>query len=142
MFIAYFLFIKLIVNLITLLSIMFVQKKMDIQWVQSICMSFKGTTEDLKWEHNLCFCVKEKIFCILNIDHTPPTLGIKVTAEEFELLISEKGINPSPYLSRGNWITINNETTLTRIELEEFIKQSYVIIKNKLPKRIQSELSE
>jgi hypothetical protein len=44
---------------------------MDIEILRQICLSFPATTEDVKWETNLCFCAAGKIFCIANLE--PPS---------------------------------------------------------------------
>lgn len=35
---------------------------MDIEVMRSICQSFPGVTEDVKWEHDLVFSVGLKMF--------------------------------------------------------------------------------
>jgi predicted DNA-binding protein (MmcQ/YjbR family) len=37
---------------------------MEIEDLEKICKSFKGVTEDIKWEDHLCFNVGNKMFLI------------------------------------------------------------------------------
>lgn len=114
---------------------------MEIQDFQDFCLKLNGVTEDLKWDHNLCFCVRDKIFCILNIDAHPLTFGIKLSPDKFEEIIQIEGARISPYLARGNWLLISLHSSLNRKEIEQLILESYEIIKGKLSKRIQAELA-
>lgn len=113
---------------------------MEVEDFQNICLSLPGVTEDLKWDHNLCFCVKEKIFCMVDLDVYPHSFGIKVSAEEFESLIERDGIKQAPYMAKNSWIKIDTKSQFDRSELKSLILASYQLIKSKLPKRVQKEL--
>ena len=113
---------------------------MDIEVIQQFCLNLTATTEDLKWDHNLCYCVKDKIFCIISLDETPPTIGVKLSPEDFEEWITRDGVTQSPYLARGNWIKITDTNQISPVEIQELIINSYQIIRGKLTKKVQAEL--
>ncbi len=41
---------------------------MNLQTLEEICMAFKGTQQDVKWEEHLCFVVGEKMYRMKNIN--------------------------------------------------------------------------
>ena len=43
---------------------------MEIEDIEKICKSFKGVTEDIKWEDHLCFSVGEKMFVVSSMKET------------------------------------------------------------------------
>ena len=59
-----------------------------------------GTTEDVKWGQDLCFCVGGKMFAAVNLE-PPHQLGFKCTPESSRELIEREGIIPAPYLARA-----------------------------------------
>jgi predicted DNA-binding protein (MmcQ/YjbR family) len=43
-------------------------------------------TEDVKWGHDLCFCIAGKMFAAIDLN-PPHALGFKCTPEEFAELV-------------------------------------------------------
>ena len=41
---------------------------MTIEEIQKICKSLHSVTEDIKWEHDLCFCIGGKMFVVVGLD--------------------------------------------------------------------------
>ena len=112
---------------------------MDIEILRSVCLSFPIVTEDVKWETNLCFCVGGKIFCIANLE-PPHTFSFKVTDAEFEELAGSEGFKPAPYLARAKWVLVTDSSKLSRKDLKDYLKQSYDLIKVKIPKKQRKDL--
>jgi predicted DNA-binding protein (MmcQ/YjbR family) len=112
---------------------------MDIEWLRSYCLSFPGTSEDIKWGNDLCFLVAEKMFCVTNLE-PPLHITFKVTDEEFEELSQRDGFIPAPYMARNKWVMVQNVNKVSKNEWKQFIEQSYNLIKSKLPKKKQQEL--
>jgi predicted DNA-binding protein (MmcQ/YjbR family) len=71
--------------------------------LRRICRALPGTTEDVKWEKDLCFCVGGKMFAAVNLE-APHQLGFKCTSEAFGELTEREGIIPAPYLARAMWV--------------------------------------
>lgn len=113
---------------------------MTIDQIRSIASKLPHVTEDIKWGADLCFCIAKKMFCVTSLEG-PVKVALKVTDEEFEELTDKEGIIPAPYMARNKWVMVSNESRLPARELQRLIKQSYEIIKSKLPKKLQRSLS-
>ena len=112
---------------------------MTLQEIIDYCDSLPFTDKDLKWEHNLCFLICEKIFCIGSLDEEF-SISFKTNETDFEMLTHRADINPAPYLGRSRWVNIKKPDALSKDEWEEFIKRSYNIIKAKLPRSKRDKL--
>lgn len=107
---------------------------MDIIQLRDLGLSFPKTTEDIKWDNDLCFSILGKMFCIANLG-TPFRFSIKVEQEELSELLNHNGVKPAPYLARYNWILIENETSLSDMELRRLLKKSYLLVLDGIPKK-------
>ena len=96
-------------------------------------------TEDVKWGHDLCFLIGGKIFCVTGFSSVLK-VSLKVREEEFEQLSVKNGIIPAPYLARHKWIFIQEEKCFSKKEWEQYIRQSYELVKEKLPKKVREQL--
>ena len=112
---------------------------MDIDDLGRICHQNKSVTEDIKWGHDLCYLVGEKMFCVAAID-PPLTVAFKVLPEEFEELLLKPGIIPAPYMARNMWVKVMNLGVFTKREWEYYISQSYELVKSKIPKKTREKL--
>jgi predicted DNA-binding protein (MmcQ/YjbR family) len=112
---------------------------MDIEMLRSVCLSFPGANEDVKWGADLCFCVGEKMFCVTSLE-PPHTFSFKVTDAEFEYLSESEGFKPAPYLARAKWILVTNSSKLSKKDLKYYLQQSYELIKAKIPRKQRKEL--
>ena len=113
---------------------------MEIEDIQKICKTFKGVTEDIKWEDHLCFNVGKKMFLITAPDKVPPSATFKVSDEEFETLPERQGFIPAPYMARYKWIYVDDINRMSKIEWQKYLKQSYNLIYAKLPLKIRKEI--
>lgn len=109
---------------------------MNIEDIQAFCKKLPGVKEDIKWGADLCFCIVEKMFCVIPLEGEL-TITFKVKDEEFDELVAREGIKPAAYLARNKWITVLDVTSLNRKELEGYIKQSYELVKAKLPRKLR-----
>lgn len=112
---------------------------MNTETLRAFCMALPGVTEDIKWEAHLCFSIGAKMFVMCDIDG-PLTASLKVNPEDFEFLTGRLGVKPSPYLARHHWLKIENAGALSDAEWEQYVRQSYGLVKAKLPKKLQREL--
>ena len=111
---------------------------MENDFIRTICLKFPDVTEDIKWGHDLCFLIGEKMFCVTGAEGEFG-VSLKVNDEEFEELSTRDGIIPAPYLARHRWIFVNNPKCFSKKEWEHYLKQSYELIKSKLKtKKISS----
>jgi predicted DNA-binding protein (MmcQ/YjbR family) len=107
---------------------------MDIEILRTICKQLPAVTEDIKWGHDLCFSVANKIFCVTGLE-APLKISFKVKDEEFEELSRTRDIIPAPYLARYKWVLVEKPDRFTRKEWKHYIKQSYEIVRSRLPKK-------
>jgi predicted DNA-binding protein (MmcQ/YjbR family) len=108
-----------------------------VDMVRAICRKLPAVTEDLKWGHDLCFCVAGKMFTVVSLE-PPHSIAFKCTPESFSDLIEREGIIPAPYLARNLWVQEQAlGEALERRELEPLIHTAYGLIVAKLPKSRQ-----
>ena len=114
---------------------------MNIEDLQQLCNSLPAVTEDIKWEHDLCFCIGGKMFCVVGLNQTPTTASFKVLADEFEELSSRIGFKPAPYVARYKWVLAEDITNLSPAQWQHYVTQSYTLVKDKLPAKVRKELN-
>ena len=112
---------------------------MDIETLRSFCSKFPGVTEDVKWGHDLCFCVGGKMFCVTSLE-PPHHFSFKVAEEEFDELSGSPGFEPAPYLARAKWVLCTDSAKLNKKNLKEYLEKSYEMIKTKLSRKQRKEL--
>ena len=112
---------------------------MTIDSIRAYCHTLAGTTEDVKWEHDLCFSVGAKMFCVAGLE-APFSCSFKVNDEEFEELSSRAGFIPAKYMARAKWVTVDNSAKLSKEEWKSYVNQSYELVKGKLTKKLKQEL--
>src|SRR3982750_1696912 len=112
---------------------------MDIDQLRELCLSLKGVTEDIKWEHDLCFSIGGKMFCVASLD-PPFGCSFKVKDEEFEELSTREGFTPAPYRARAKWVKVTEPASMNQKEWSDRIRQSYDLVKSKLTKKLREEL--
>jgi len=113
---------------------------MTIEMVRSICRALPDTTEDIKWGHDLCFCIGGKMFAVVNLE-ARHSIAFKCTPETFGELVERPGIIPAPYMARNMWVQEQElGEVLGRRELELLIRASYELVVARLPKSRQPKL--
>lgn len=114
---------------------------MDLELLDEICLGFKGATQDIKWENDLCFLIGKKMFAATGLTG-PMKVSFKVLVEEFEELTSRNGIIPAPYLARYHWVLVTDPDGLSLEEWKHYLRQSYDLVFQKLPKKLQKLILE
>jgi predicted DNA-binding protein (MmcQ/YjbR family) len=110
---------------------------MTIESLRAFCRKLPEVTEDIKWGHDLCFCVAGKMFSVVNLER-PHSIAFKCTPERFGELIERPGIIPAPYMARNMWVQEQElGEVLDRREIEALVKESYELVVAKLPKSRQ-----
>ena len=114
-----------------------------VEWVRRFCLSLPQVTEKVRWEHNLLFCIGEKMFCVANLEpaQSPGRIAFKCTPEKFAELVEVEGLIPAPYMARNHWVSVRDMNALRRAELEELIHHSYRLVLERLPKKTQVALA-
>jgi predicted DNA-binding protein (MmcQ/YjbR family) len=107
---------------------------MTVDTLRTICRTLPNVTEDIKWGHDLCFCVAGKMFTVVNLER-PHSVAFKCTPETFGELIERPGIIPAPYMARNMWVQEQElGDALDRHELASLVRTSYELVVSKLPK--------
>jgi len=44
---------------------------MTIEGLQQLCAELPSVTQEVKWEHDLCFCIGGNMFLVLPLERTP-----------------------------------------------------------------------
>jgi predicted DNA-binding protein (MmcQ/YjbR family) len=114
---------------------------MEIEEIQQFCLSLPGVTEEIKWEHNLCFSVAGKLFLLVSLDETPPRASFKVPEDDFDEICCKTGYRQAPYFARNKWVMVEDITLPPRDEWKAFITNSYGLVKMKLPAKTRKEIS-
>ncbi len=112
---------------------------MNIEDLREFCLSLPSVTEDIKWENNLAFSVGGKMFCLADLD-PPLRVSFKVPEERFEEITSIEGIIQAPYFARAKWVSVTDESVLSRAEWEHHLRTSYELVKSNLPKKTRDSL--
>ena len=113
---------------------------MNVENIQAICKKLTAITEDIKWGNDLVFSIGGKMFCVVGLEQSPATASFKVKEEDFEEMSSRDGFKPAPYLAKYKWVWIDNIGRLNKKEWEQYINQSYKLVKDKLPNKTKTEL--
>lgn len=105
---------------------------MDLSEIREYCLSKAGVTEDIKWEHHLCFSVGGKMFLITSPDDVPVSASVKVNDEDFPRLCSRAGFRPAPHLGRYHWIFVDDISRFSTKEWKRVIDEAFRLIAAKL----------
>ncbi len=113
---------------------------MTIERIQQICLELKATTEDIKWENDLCFCVGNKMFLTIGLEKDPTPASFKVPEKDFNDLVEREGFKPAPYLARYHWVYVDDIRRIVDGEWHHYARQSHRLVAEKLPKKIRQAL--
>jgi predicted DNA-binding protein (MmcQ/YjbR family) len=114
---------------------------MDIEQVQSFCLSFPHVTEQILWGNDLVFKIRGKMFAVIGLDPgSDHSMSFKCTPEKFAELIEEDGIVPAPYVARYHWVALERFNALREKELKALLRTAYDLVLAKLPKKQRSQL--
>jgi predicted DNA-binding protein (MmcQ/YjbR family) len=116
---------------------------MDIETVRSFCLSLPHATEGVQWDNDLLFRVGGKMFAVIALEPSASNrLAFKCTPEKFEELIELDGIIPAPYMARNKWVSLQRFDALRDTEIKSLIRDSYEMVFQKLPKKVQAQLND
>lgn len=102
-----------------------------------------GVTLDRKWGADLCLLVGNKMFAVFGLDPQDKlsSLSFKVDPARFLELTDQPGIQPAPYLARHHWVALDSHCCLPYDQLADLMSQSYRLVRDRLPKRVQAGLA-
>ena len=108
----------------------------------TFCRSLPATTYVVQWSGSHVWKVGGKVFAIGGWHDDEPSFTFKVSEISYEMLKDQPGLRPAPYLaSRGmKWIQHFARPGLSDGELQDYIRESHVIISQGLSKKLRIEL--
>jgi predicted DNA-binding protein (MmcQ/YjbR family) len=113
---------------------------MELSELRDICLALPGVTEDIKWEHHLCFNVGKKMFVITSPDEVPVNVSLKVSEEDFAKLVVKKGIAPASHLARYHWINVSDISLFSRKQWQNYAAEAHRLVASKLTKSEKKKL--
>lgn len=117
---------------------------MNFASVQKFCLALPHVTEEVLWENDLVFKIGGKMFAVLTLDQKPDkplVLSFKCMPEEFAELVEREGIVPAPYAARYHWVALERFDALSQRELQRLLKLAYEQVRDKLPKKLRTQLT-
>ncbi len=114
---------------------------MTYEEYNQFCASLPATTHVVQWGGADVWKVGGKVFAIGGWGDKP-AFTFKVSEISYELLRTQPGLRPAPYLaSRGmKWIQHYDEPGLSDSELKDYLQYSHRIVSLGLSKKKQNEL--
>jgi len=115
---------------------------MNIESFRDYCLSFSGVTEEFPFDENtLVFKVMGKMFALCDVDDLE-SINLKCDPikaieqrEEFPDLVL-----PGYHMNKKHWNTVSMQDNLPDKLIKEWIKDSYDLVVEKLPKREREKL--
>ena len=120
---------------------------MNIEQVRDYTLSLLGVTEDQPFgDDNITFRLEGKIFLCLSLggddhelDNSAPRLALKLTPERNEELRGQfSAVVPAWHWNKKHWSDVYYEH-LETTQVEDWIKESYLLVASKLPKAIRQK---
>ena len=109
---------------------------MDQEQVREFCLGLPHVTEEVQWGNDLVFKIGGKMFAVSALDPASPhRLSFKCTPEEFAELTERADIVPAPYVARYHWVALLRLNAVKAAELKRLLRDSYEMVKAKLPKK-------
>jgi predicted DNA-binding protein (MmcQ/YjbR family) len=114
---------------------------MNIEEFRSFCLSMKGVTEGLPFDHNtLVFKVSGKIFAITDLDDFE-SINLKCDPDKAITLREEfPEVQPGYHMNKKHWNTIDTNGKIPDSLLQEWIRDSYNLVVSGLSKKDRESL--
>ncbi len=113
---------------------------MNIEEIKGTCLNFPHATESIKWGNDLVFSIGGKMFCVIGLNQSPTSASFKVTEDEFDEISSRIFFRPAPYVAKYKWVLIDDISKMAKADWQKYLKQSYELVKDKLPPKIKKTL--
>lgn len=106
------------------------------------CASLKASTHVVQWGGADVWKVGGKVYAIAGWNEDRDAYTFKVTPLAFEVLSDAPGIRPAPYMaSRGlKWVQVCDTPGLSDTALKEHIAASYDMVREKLTRKVRTDL--
>ncbi len=114
---------------------------MNIEELRDYCLSLKAAEEKMPFDDKtLVFTVKEKMFCLTDIESFE-FINLKCKPEiAVELREKYEEVSPGYYMNKKHWNSIKPQGKISNELMKKWILDSYNLVVAGLPKKIQKEL--
>ena len=122
---------------------------MNRQRYDEFCANLPHAAHVVQWGGASVWKVGGKVFAIGGWSDSPEfaagsefAVTFKCSELSFAILKELPGMRPAPYLaSRGlTWVQRTSDASLSDVELEDYLRQSYALVVATLPKKTQGSL--
>ena len=117
---------------------------MQYEWLSDYCLQKPGVIKDYKdeWEA-FRYLIGDKMFVMVGEDNTgKPIITLKLEPLRGEIVRQQYtgSVTPGYYMNKVHWNSVYFEGTVPDDELKSMLDESYLIVLNSLPKRLQAEI--
>ena len=115
---------------------------MNIESLRDLCIQLPGVTEEFPFgEETLVYKVRGKIFLLTSLDTPDFRFNVKCSPEKaLELRDQYTCVLPGYHMNKKHWNTIVADGSVPARLLREWVLDSYQLVVESLPKKVQSEL--
>lgn len=101
-------------------------------------MALPGTTLDVKWGDDHCYCVGGKMFAATDGAYTG--LSFKATDIAFEALTESGRAKAAKYLARAKWVTLDDLAGQDAAEVADWVRTAHTLVAAKLTRKERAEI--
>jgi len=116
---------------------------MNIEEFREYCLSFKKVTEEFPFDdRTLAFKVMGKIFALTDVDEFS---GINLKCDPVKATMLRDlypEVQPGYHMDKKHWNTVDPKGNLDDELIKEWIKDSYDLVVENLPRKKQKKLEE
>lgn len=114
---------------------------MNIEEIREYCIGKNGAAEDMPFgDDTLVFKVKGKMFALMNLEGDLH-VNLKCDPDEaVRLRETFDNIIPGYHMNKRLWNTVIVDGRINKKQLKKMIDDSYALVVQKLPKKVQAEL--
>jgi predicted DNA-binding protein (MmcQ/YjbR family) len=115
---------------------------MNIEQFRDFCIALPGVTEEFPFgEETLVYKVMGKMFALTNLDSFE-SINLKCDPEiAVELRERYEGVTPGYHMNKKHWNTVDVHAGISNKLIYEWIKDSYNLVVNSLPKKTKEQLN-
>ena len=115
---------------------------MDAESIREYCLQKKSATESFPFGiDTLVFKVKGKIFLLVALNEDPLSFNAKCDPDlAIELREKYEFIQPGYHMNKKLWNTVTIGTGVPNKLIREMIDNSYLLVVQTLPKKLQEDL--
>ena len=111
--------------------------------LREYCLSMTGAYEEFPFGPEAAvFKVRNKMFALIPIDEDPPSISLKCDPIEAVILRETyEAVQPGYHMNKKHWNTVTINGEIDDKHIQEMIKDSYILVRQKLKKSEQKELA-